>query len=263
MKMRETPQPDLIKFLSGTIEDVVEGKTQVRLSRKEFLKLTSSFLRKAKIPGDPEEIFDEWAKTLNHSLFVKNYVARYIPAVDSVSFQWVPPWENIAWAAEIRNNSLKQELRDSIEKLSFGEFEHLMRQVFDRTDWAKDVSVTKVSHDDGIDFEGKFVEKSSGLLLPLVGQAKHWKSRVGSEEIRTFLGSIAVRNDNRTTVGVYVSTNGFTEDGLRMIRKSPNHVIWFDLGKLADLMIANKIGVSMVSVRGLGLDSGFWNDLQA
>lgn len=261
--MRENPEQALLKFLIATIEDLVEGKTQVRFSRSEFLKLTRSFLRKYDNSGNPEEVLEDWARELNHSIFIKNYVVKYIPAVDSFSFQWVPPWENIAWAAETRNTGLKQELRESIVRLSFVEFEHLMRQVFVRTDWSKDVTVTKISHDDGIDFEGKFVEKSSGLLLPLVGQAKHWKTKVGSEEIRTFLGSIAVRNDHRMTVGVYVSTNGFTDDGLRMIRKAPNHIIWFDLDKLAELMIANKIGVSAVSVRGLGLDSGFWNDLHA
>jgi restriction endonuclease Mrr len=263
MKMRENSDQELLRFLADIIEDLIEGKTQVRFSRPELLKVVGPFVRKAKIASSPPEVLEGWAKVLNHSVFVKNYVVKYIPAVDSLSFQWVPPWENIAWAAEVRNMSVKQELRETIAGLSFDEFEHLMRQVFDHTNWARDIAVTKVSHDDGIDFEGKFVERSSGLLLPLVGQAKHWKAKVGSEEIRTFLGSIAVRNDHRMTVGVYVSTNGFTDDGLRMIRKAPNQIIWFDLDKLADLMIANRVGVSMVSVKGLGLDSGFWNDLQA
>src|SRR2546425_5974386 len=194
MKMRDDPQEDLHRFLGDVVEDLVEGKTQLRVSRTELLDLTRSFLTRKKISGSPSEILEGWAKILHRSFFFKNYLIKYIPAVDSISFQWVSPWENIAWAAEIRNSGLKQELRESIAGLSFDEFEQLMRQVFVRTDWARDISVTKVSHDDGIDFEGKFVEKSSGLLLPLVGQAKHWKSKVGSEEIRTFLGSIAVRN---------------------------------------------------------------------
>jgi restriction endonuclease len=263
MKMRENPEEDLVGFLGDLVEDLARDKTQIRIARTELLKLIRSYLKRRSISLSSGDVFETWARILNHSLFYKDYLVKYIPAVDCVSLQWVPSWEKIAWAAEIRNANLPRELRESVLGLSFDAFEHLMRQVFLRTEWAKDISVTKVSHDDGIDFEGKFAEKSSGLLLPLVGQAKHWRSKVGSEEIRTFLGSIAIRQNHRSTVGVYVSTFGFTEDGLRMIRKSPYHIIWFDLERLADMMIAKGIGVSAISFKGLVLDTGFWNDLHA
>ena len=261
MRMSDASSTDLTRFLGDVIEDLVDGKTQVRLSHSDLVKLLRSFMAQKGISGDPNELLEEWTKPLHHAVFYKNYLVKYIPAVESLSFQWVPPWESISWATEIRNQNLKQELCDTISSLPFDAFEQLMRQVFIRTKWAKDISVTKISHDDGIDFEGKFVEASSGLLLPLVGQAKHRKTKVGSEEIRTFLGSIAVRNDRRNTVGVYVATHGFNDGALRMIRKSPNHIVSLDLDRLAGLMIDNKIGVSPVTVKGVRLDSGFWNDL--
>ena len=217
-----------------------------------MLSLIRLFQKRNRPTSPADEFLESWAQSLVKSVFYKNYLIKYVPAVDALSFQWVPPWEGIKWAAEIRKENLRRDVRESIEGLSFDAFEHLMRQVFLRVCWARDIVVTKISYDDGIDFEGKFFERSSELLLPLVGQAKHWKSRVGSEEIRTFLGSIAVRRDHLTTVGVYVSTNGFTDGGLSMIRKSPNHIIWYDTYKLADLMISNRVGVSAVSVKGMG-----------
>jgi restriction endonuclease Mrr len=261
MRMPEISMDELTRFLGDLIEEVIAGNIQVRLGRDILLARLRSFLKRWKVAGDPSTLLDEWAKTLNQALLCKNYLVKYIPATDSLSFQWVPSLESTSWATEIRTQNLKRELCDSISNLSFAAFEHLMRQVFVKTQWAQGVAVTKISHDDGIDFAGKFVEKSSGLLLPLVGQAKHWKTKVGSEEIRTFLGSIAVRNDHRNTVGVYVSTHGFTDEALRMIRKSPNQIICLDLDRLADHMITNKIGVSRISIKGMDLDSAFWNDL--
>jgi restriction endonuclease Mrr len=261
MKMHDSPTQDLTRFLGSLVEDLVEGRIQVRLSRDELLTRIRSFLKRKSASDDPRILLETWTTILNHAVFYKNYLIKYVPAVDSVSFQWVPPWESISWATELRGQNLRKEVCEAISNLSFEAFEHLMRQVFARIAWAKDISVTKVSHDDGIDFDGKFAEKSSGLLLPLLGQAKHWKTKIGSEAIRTFLGSIAVRNDHRNTVGVYVATGGFTEDASRMIRKSPNHIIWMDLDRLADLMITNRIGVASVSIKGMNLDSGFWNDL--
>src|SRR3989442_9136023 len=99
MKMREDSEEDLLKFLGDLVEDRVEGRTQVRFSRAELEKLTRSFLKGKKISASPSDTLEAWAETLNHSLFFKNYLIKYIPAVDSVSFQWVAPWESIEWAA--------------------------------------------------------------------------------------------------------------------------------------------------------------------
>ena len=85
MKMRENSEQELFRFLAGIIEDLIEGKTQVRFSRPELLMLIDPFVRRAKITDSPQEVLEEWARVLNHSLFVKNYVVKYIPAVDSLS----------------------------------------------------------------------------------------------------------------------------------------------------------------------------------
>ena len=175
------------RFIGDIIEDVVGNRTQLRLTREELLKLLISFSKRNRLEGDSRATLDEWLLSLNHSVFYKDYVVKYIPVVDALSFQWVPPWENMVWASEIRNANLKQDLCESITEMTFGEFEYLMRQVFIRTGWASDIAVTKASQDDGIDFHGKYIGEPSGLVLPLVGQAKHWKTKVGSEEIRTFL----------------------------------------------------------------------------
>ena len=89
-----------------------------------------------------------------------------------------------------------------------------MHQIFSRVAWAENVKVTGRSSDGGIDFEGMFIERQSGLKSSLYGQAKHWKSKVGSETIRTFIGFVAVKETSkfRSSVGVYACTGGFSEE---------------------------------------------------
>jgi restriction system protein len=122
--------------------------------------------------------------------------------------------------------------------------------------------VTGRSGDGGIDFTGRFIEKHSGVEFLLFGQAKHWHSRVGSDPIRTFVGSVVLRARSRAAVGVCVSTGGFTDDAKEAARISPTKIVLMDLDQLVEAMLQNGIGISEVSIRSKRIDNGFWHDIQ-
>ena len=138
-----------------------------------------------------------------------------------LTIEFIPYWTFLERAAELRNRNIAFETIARIRALSPHEFEKLLADVFSRIPWARNVSVGKISRDGGIDFQGKYVDSQSGLAMLLLGQAKHWKAKVGSEPIRTFIGSMAVKARLHKLVGVYVATNGFTEDALEAIENSP------------------------------------------
>lgn len=254
---------ELDKFLNLLIREKLQEKRQYRASRKELIRLIGESLLSEGLSEDPALTFEEWESKLSSTTMVDDYVTKYSPFTETFIVQWLPSWENIGWAAEIRQNDLNNELKQTIGLLGFDEFERMMKRIFEATTWTKDIRITKSTRDDGIDFAGKFVERQSHLELPLLGQAKHWKSKVGSPAIRDFLGSISLRSRRLPTVGIFVSTSGFSDDAWRTIRLSPARIIPYDMDGLVELMVKNKVGVSRVSITGLKVDRSFWADIRA
>ncbi len=232
------------------------------MTKNELISFTREYLNELGEPDDPVVKFESWESTLGKSFMVDDYSVKYNPYTELLNVQWIPSWENIEWAAEMRIQRLSEELRDLISSLSPEEFELLLKQVFSRVPWAKDVRVTGRSGDGGIDFTGKFIEKHSGVEFLLFGQAKHWSSKVGSDTIRTFLGSVTITARARAAVGIFVSTGGFTNDAREAAQGSPTKIVLMDSDQLAEAMLQNGIGISDASIRGKRIDNGFWHDIQ-
>ena len=250
-------------FVRHLIENQdLTDKRQVRLSRKELILRIEEYLRKR---GSGEEwllIFEEWENDLCNQVVWHNYVARYSPYTETYTIQWLPNWDNIRWATEIRVANLRTEIRENVIQLDYDEFERLIKRVLELTHWAKDIVVTGRTGDGGVDLVGKFVEKEADLELPLIGQAKHWKNKVSSIEIRNFLGSMDLRKKRLPPVGVYVCTGGYTRDAVEAIEKSTAKILSYDLEGFVDLMIKNRAGMSKTNISGYKLDELFWADVR-
>lgn len=254
---------ELNGFIEYVISEKLDGLRQIKLTRSQLVKLIREFSDRTGNSKDPILTLENWEGAFTSQIVHGDYVFRYSPFTESFTVQWLPTWENIGWAAETRKGGLRDEIRETVRQLTFDEFERLMKRVFEGVPWAKDIRVTKSTRDDGIDFLGRFVEKDSHLELPLLGQAKHWKGKVGSEQIRTFLGSIALKKRASLTVGVYVSTGGYTQAAWEAMRSAPTRIIPYDLDEFVDLLLRNKIGVAKTMISGLVLDQGFWTDVRA
>jgi len=255
----------LTNFLDNLIldklQDKLQDKRQYHISKKELIKLIDKYFISEGLSGDPVLIFEKWEDELRFQKIIKDYTIIYSGTKEILTIQWLPSWENIDWATEIRTDNLDNELKNTIKHFDGYEFEHFIRDVFNDLPWMKEVRITKLSGDGGIDFVGKFIDEESHMELPVLGEAKHWTSKVGAKQIRDFLGGILLKENKRPTIGIYVSTSGFSEDALKNIRLAPVKIMTYDIDSITELMIKYKIGISNVAITGLKLDRGFWSNI--
>lgn len=97
------------------------------------------------------------------------------------------------------------------------------------------------SRDGGID--GIIKEDKLGLDVIYI-QAKRWNNLVSSKEIRDFVGSLVGKHANK---GIFITTSNFTEEALKYIKTIPQKVVLIDGELLAELMIENNVGVSVIT----------------
>ena len=251
----------LTNFLDNLILDKLQDKRQYHISKKELIKLIDKYFISEGLSEDPVLIFEKWEDELRSRKIIKDYTTIYSETKETLTIQWLPNWENIDWVTEIRNNNLYNELKNTIKCLGYYEFECLIKKVFNDLPWMKEVHITKLSGDGGIDFVGKFIDEESHMELPVLGEAKHWTSKVGAKQIRDFLGAILLKSNKRTTVGIYVSTSGFSKDALKNIQSSPVKILNYDIDSITELMIKYKIGISKVTIPSSKLDICFWSDI--
>lgn len=254
--MSEREVPTLQSFLN---ELVKESKhiSPIRVPRKESIKAISrlSKLRDARI------VFEEFEGQLRKPRLIGDWAAVYSVYADAIVLEYVPDWSQIERAVDIRGAGLLKELYETVSSLSPTQFAYFLSQLFSQVTWAAEVRVeNRISRDGGVDFEGHYVYQDQERT-PMFGQAKHWKGKVGSEGIRTFIGSVLTRVKGRACVGVYVCTGGFTADALETIRNSPFKLLRYDLQGLTRLMIDANVGVRPVHLEGAKLDRSFWDEI--
>jgi restriction system protein len=74
-------------------------------------------------------------------------------------------------------------------------------------------------------------------------QAKRWKDTVGRPEIQKFVGALQGQNARK---GVFITTSSFSNAAIEYAKMLQNKVVLIDGEMLANLMIDNGVGVSLV-----------------
>jgi restriction system protein len=97
------------------------------------------------------------------------------------------------------------------------------------------------SGDGGID--GIIKEDRLGLDVIYL-QAKRWENTVGRPEIQKFAGALQGR---RAKKGVFITTSDYSRDARDFAANIESKIILIDGDQLADLMIDNAVGVSVVA----------------
>lgn len=100
-------------------------------------------------------------------------------------------------------------------------------------------TVTPYGRDHGID--GIINEDTLGLDVIYL-QAKKWENTVGRPEIQRFVGAL---HGKRAKKGVFLTTSSFSSDALEYAKAIDPKVVLIDGNKLAQLMIAFDVGVSV------------------
>jgi len=247
--------PDLVVFLQEITKDL--GRTSpVRVPRKKALGVLAKLSREL----DARIIFEEWEKDLRKPIVVGNWSVLYSAYSDALVLEYLPDWGQIERAIDIRRDNLRQELSITVGSLSANAFALFLANLFSRVDWASDVRIGKLSRDGGVDFQGHYIYRDRGKV-PLFGQAKQWKERVGSEPIRTFIGSVVTKAGGKACVGLYACTGGFTLDAEKEIENSPFKLLRFDLQGLIDTMVESNVGVKKIQLNSPRIYGSFWDEI--
>jgi restriction system protein len=98
------------------------------------------------------------------------------------------------------------------------------------------------SGDEGID--GIIKEDKLGLDVVYI-QAKRWDSNsVGRPDVMQFVGALQAQ---KATKGIFITTSRFTDDARRYVLQIGSKIVLIDGDELAQMMVENDIGVSVVS----------------
>jgi restriction system protein len=171
-----------------------------------------------------------------------------------------PPQERMETAAREVQQSLSDEILQTIKDCSPGFFERLVVQLLLKMGYggSRQEAGQAVGRSGDGDIDGVIAEDRLGLDSIYV-QAKRWQGSVGEPPLRDFLGALVSRGASK---GVFITTGLFTDAAQQFARRSPQHkVVLIDGPRLAELMIEHDLGVSVAATYQLKrIDSDFFSE---
>ncbi len=150
------------------------------------------------------------------------------------------PQGAIEAAYKVLQQQLAAELLEQVMAKSPAFFEDLVLKLLVKMGYGgseQDARVTGRSGDGGID--GLINEVRLGLDRIYV-QAKRWQNKVGTPEMRDFVGSLAGGGAHK---GVFITTSGFQPGVSEYLRGVQHRVVLIDGPRLAELCIQFGVGV--------------------
>jgi len=232
-----------------------------KIQKTKMLVLLKKFCLKQKIKIDSGFLLESWEPSLKNPFFLKNYLFTYNFISDNLTIEIVPSLELLTRSVETYTLNIKKAIIDEIRSISFRNFELLLEETFHKVPWTDNVHINKHTRDGGIDFEGVFKNPKAGYEQKFFGQAKHTNSKVTSEDMRLFIGSIQTKS-KQPAMGIYVSLSGYTTDAKQVAKNSPIHIIIYDIEALAKMMIEHNIGISNIRLEGKTIDTTFWREIK-
>ncbi|WP_288374506.1 restriction endonuclease [uncultured Chryseobacterium sp.] len=154
------------------------------------------------------------------------------------------------------NSNLEYELLNILRNKTADYFELFVVKLLDQLGYGGEgkgnFEVVGRSGDGGID--GILYQDQLGFEKIYV-QAKRWEAKVGSPEIRNFIGAIANKGSNK---GVILTVGDFTAEAINTAKENPNYkIVLIDGKRLAELAVQNNIGVQIkdkIEIKEIDLD---------
>ncbi len=155
------------------------------------------------------------------------------------------PEETLEYAYQKLRNDLIKEVLDIVKSCSPAFFEKLVIDVLIAMGYGgsrKEAGQAMgKSGDGGID--GIIKEDKLGLDIIYL-QAKRWENAVPVKEIRDFTGALASKKAKK---GIFITTSSFPNSVYEFVSKVEYNIILINGEHLADLMIENNVGLSIVN----------------
>ena len=146
-------------------------------------------------------------------------------------------FEELRKASLKYNNYIKAQILEQLHHLDASSFEVFCKKILS-TYGFKDVQVTKISRDGGIDGYGKL--KVGLSYFNVAFQCKKWNANVGRPKIDEFRGAI----QGEYVQGIYFTTSHFTREALNASSKQGAvPIVLLDGDAIVNLMFERQFGV--------------------
>lgn len=176
--------------------------------------------------------------------FAYGYKSASTTKVTKVEPGMQTPSEVMAEAYKDISNELVEELLATIKLQSPQFFERLVVKLLVAMGYGGSfedaASVTKYSHDEGID--GVIKEDKLGLDSIYIQAKRYDGSPVGRKEIQSFVGALSGKG---ATKGVFITTSSFTKDAREYKPASNIKIVLIDGLALCNYMIDYNLGVTV------------------
>ncbi len=181
-------------------------------------------------------------------------------STNTLDFAGTTPSEALEKAYENLRDELAEDLLNKLKQTPPAFFERIVVELLvkmgyggSRADAGKAIGR---SGDGGID--GIIKEDKLGLDVVYI-QAKRWDSNsVGRPDVMQFAGALQLQKANK---GIFITTSRFTEEARSYVTQIGSKIVLIDGEQLAQLMIDNDVGVSVVSLYPVKkIDSDYFDE---
>lgn len=222
---------------AGLIEYPQRGVYKITDFGKKYLESNPEELRIKQLKKMPK--YKEWVKTFNQDndpIEEKN--------IDTNN-ETDTPEEILATTVTSLKKQLASDLLDKLKENSFSYFENFVVELLHKMGYGnfreEAMQVTGKTGDGGID--GIISQDRLGLENVYVQAKRFSNTTVGSDDIRNFIGSLAVKG---VTKGVFLTTSRFSKSAVSTAEDSKQQkIILIDGQHLANLAIEYNLGVQV------------------
>lgn len=254
--------PDAPDFLRRFTEALSSTDFSFDLGRKALLdRLASSGI----VPSREEAslLFEKAEVELSAIVYSERWAIQYNVYTDRVYFDRLAPVEYLGRVAEHHNLSLALRLTEHLRRLTPRQYELLIRSFVERLPDYREVRVSAPGPDGGVDFTAKRQTVEMAVPALVVGQAKHWKTRVSAPEVQKLMGVMLQHSRNGPVEGMFIALNGFTPPALRLPERCPLPLELISTPRLVELMSKHSVGTKAATLTCVTPDPTFWGELNA
>ena len=166
------------------------------------------------------------------------------------------PQERLYNAYEQINEEIARDILQQLKTVSPKSFEHIVVDLMVAMGYGGNFndavkSLGKVG-DEGVD--GVINQDSLGINQVYLQAKRYTDKSVGHPEIRDFIGALDFKH---AACGIFITTSDFTQDVKDHVDRSTKKIILISGNKLANLMIAHNVGVTVeetVAIKKIDLD---------
>ncbi len=271
----------LLTFFEVNILKFLDTKnTEFIFEESKFFKLGK------KIDKSSSEIIENLKLELNNKILhfstkYKNkhdepisFIIKYEPFRGEFEIILLPTKseiENLVLRENLRQEFFEKEISKRIMQLSSYESVILIDDVLRHDDLLciNNFKLNpKASDDEGIDFfatlcidrNKKIDFEGYGKDQEILGQLKHYQTKVPPSEIRDFIG---VLKSKKKKFGMFIGSSGFTDRAFDAVKESNFTIFCEDISFISKLIIKHKIGLNKANSKlGYFIDEEWWDEIK-